>query len=127
MDLPSGAEQGERPYISTGHLPDPEMVQSLVSDAHGRFKSNTDGQNSRVYPVLASVSGDLFGLCVVGATGRLGVAISHALAGRGDHVVLTARDPNKLGAMSADERHLTSSYDASGRVLNDCTALGVTP
>ena len=35
-----------------------------------------------------------------------------------------ARD---LGAMSADERHLTSSYDASGRVLNDCTALGVTP
>ena len=71
MDLPSGAEQGERPYISTGHLPDPEMVQSLVSDAHGRFKSNTDGQNSQVYPALASVPGNLFGLCVVGTTGRV--------------------------------------------------------
>lgn len=33
---------------------------------------------------------------VVGATGRLGVAIATALADRGDDVVLTARDPNKL-------------------------------
>jgi pteridine reductase len=41
-------------------------------------------------------------ILVVGATGRLGVAISHALAARGDRVVLTARDPNKLGAMSAE-------------------------
>jgi hypothetical protein len=35
-----------------------------------------------------------------------------------------ARD---LDAMSADEQHLTSSYDASARVLADCTALGVKP
>lgn len=40
---------------------------------------------------------------VVGATGRLGVAIAEGLANRGDDVVLTARDPNKLEAMS---RHL---------------------
>jgi pteridine reductase len=33
---------------------------------------------------------------VVGATGRLGVAIAEALVNRGDEVVLTARDPNKL-------------------------------
>jgi pteridine reductase len=39
---------------------------------------------------------------IVGATGRLGVAIAHALHKRGDHVVLTARDPNKLVAMSRD-------------------------
>jgi len=39
---------------------------------------------------------------IVGATGRLGVAIAHALRARGDHVVLTARDPNKLEAMSKD-------------------------
>jgi pteridine reductase len=37
---------------------------------------------------------------VVGATGRLGVAISEALADRGDEVILTARDPNKLERMS---------------------------
>jgi glutaminase len=60
MDLPSGAEETERPYISTGHLPEPEMVQRLVSDAHLRFKSNNDGQNSKVYPALARVPRELF-------------------------------------------------------------------
>lgn len=37
---------------------------------------------------------------VVGATGRLGVAIAQGLVDRGDEVVLTARDPNKLEQMS---------------------------
>jgi glutaminase len=71
MDSPSIREQAERPYISTGHLPDPEIVQQLVSDAHLRFKSNTDGQNSQVYPALARVPSDLFGICVVGTSGRV--------------------------------------------------------
>ena len=70
MDLPSG-EEAERPYISTGHLPEPEMVQRLVSDAHLRFKSNNDGQNSQVYPALARVPRELFGVCVVGTSGRV--------------------------------------------------------
>jgi pteridine reductase len=39
---------------------------------------------------------------IVGATGRLGVAITHALHARGDHVVLTARDPNKLAKLSRE-------------------------
>ena len=39
---------------------------------------------------------------IVGATGRLGVAIARALRARGDKVVLTARDPNKLLALSRD-------------------------
>jgi pteridine reductase len=39
---------------------------------------------------------------VVGATGRLGMAIAHALAARGDRPVLTARDPSKLEALAAD-------------------------
>jgi hypothetical protein len=73
MDLPSVAEpaEKERPYISTGHLPEPETVQKLVTDAHQRFKSNTDGENSQVYPALARVPRDLFGLCVVGTSGRV--------------------------------------------------------
>ena len=71
MDLPSIAEQTERPYVSTGHLPEAETVQKLVSDAHRRFKSNTDGQNSQVYPALARVPSDLFGVCVVGTSGRV--------------------------------------------------------
>jgi glutaminase len=71
MDLPSGTNELERPYISTGHLPEPEMVQTLVSEAHSRFKSNKDGENSQVYPALARVPADLFGVCVIGTTGRL--------------------------------------------------------
>jgi len=39
---------------------------------------------------------------VVGATGRLGIRIARALRGRGDRVVLTARDPTKLAAMQAE-------------------------
>ena len=54
---------------------------------------------------------------VVGATGRLGVAIAEALADRGDDVVLTARDPNKL-------EHLSASLDRGrGKVPTVCADL----
>jgi pteridine reductase len=39
---------------------------------------------------------------VVGATGRLGVAVGHALVARGDQVLLTGRDETKLGALADD-------------------------
>jgi hypothetical protein len=56
------ADRSEETYISTGHLPEPERVQRLVSEAHARFKSNTEGENSQVYPALARVPGELFGV-----------------------------------------------------------------
>ena len=71
MDFPSIAEPLERPYVSTGHLPEPEMVQKLVSDAHRRFNSNGDGQNSQVYPALAEVPAELFGIGVAGTSGHV--------------------------------------------------------
>jgi glutaminase len=64
----------ERPHwsnISTGHLPETGMVQNLVSDAYARFKSNTDGNVSQIYPALARVPSDLFGVCIVGTTGTV--------------------------------------------------------
>jgi pteridine reductase len=39
---------------------------------------------------------------VVGATGRLGVAIARGLAKRGDHVALTARDAKKLDELAGE-------------------------
>jgi pteridine reductase len=39
---------------------------------------------------------------VVGATGRLGVAIAHGLAARGDKVALTARDARKLDLLATE-------------------------
>jgi hypothetical protein len=71
MDHPSGTTELERSYISTGHLPEPEMVQKLVSDSDSRFRPNRDGENSQVYPALARVPRDLFGVCVVSSTGRV--------------------------------------------------------
>jgi glutaminase len=67
-DRLSGASV-DPPFVSTGRLPAPELVRTLVSQAHERFKGNRDGLNSDVYPALAEVAPDLFGLCVVGVNG----------------------------------------------------------
>jgi glutaminase len=58
-------------YVSTGHLPPVEQVRTLVAEAHDRYKSNTEGKNSQVYPALARVPSTLFGVCVVGISGNV--------------------------------------------------------
>jgi len=67
----SRTETFGEPYVSTGHLPDQEAVRNLVAEAHERFKSNSEGENSQVYPALARVPSDLFGICVVGTNGNV--------------------------------------------------------
>jgi glutaminase len=57
--------------VSTGLLPPPELVKTLVSEAYDRFKSNTEGKNSDVYPALARAPNELFGVCVVGTSGNV--------------------------------------------------------
>jgi glutaminase len=61
----------EKSYISTGHLPSPDVVSTLVAEAHERFSSNTEGSNSQVYPALAEVPSDLFGVCAVATSGKV--------------------------------------------------------
>jgi glutaminase len=56
-------------FVSTGQLPSPQRVRMLVTEAHSRFASVDEGRPSDVYPALARVSNDLFGICVVGARG----------------------------------------------------------
>ncbi len=58
-------------FVSTGHLPDHERVQRLVQEAYERYKSNADGVVSQVYPALARVPRDLFGVCIVAASGNV--------------------------------------------------------
>jgi glutaminase len=58
-------------YVSTGHLPAPELVRAAVAEAYELFRSDTDGQNSIVYPALARVPPDLFGICVAATRGDL--------------------------------------------------------
>ncbi len=58
-------------FVSTGRLPPPDRVTTLVAEAHHRFKSNTEGENSTVYPALARVPSNLFGVCVAGTSGNI--------------------------------------------------------
>ena len=60
-----------QPYVSTGHLPPPEQVRAIITESYRRFQTNTEGQNSQVYPALARVSPELFGICVVGTDGQV--------------------------------------------------------
>jgi glutaminase len=57
------------PNVSTGHLPDPDLVRALVLEAYETYRHNTEGKNSTVYPAMERVQSDLFGICVVGTGG----------------------------------------------------------
>jgi glutaminase len=59
------------PYVSTGHLPPAERVKHLLLEAHRRFSPVTEGRNSDVYPALARVPPELFGLAVAGVDGNI--------------------------------------------------------
>jgi glutaminase len=61
----------EPSYVSTGRLPTPEVVRALVDETHERSKYVTEGKDSEVYPALARVQSDLFGVCVVGTSGNV--------------------------------------------------------
>jgi glutaminase len=61
-------------YVSTGHLPEPERVRAAVAEAYERFRSVDEGRNAQVYPALARVSPDLFGICAAGTSGAVYVA-----------------------------------------------------
>jgi glutaminase len=63
--------ENDEAFVSTGRLPTPERVKALVTEAYERFRSNTDGGNSSVYPALARVASDLFGICVAGNRGNV--------------------------------------------------------
>src|SRR5262245_33739736 len=58
-------------YISTGHLPPDDLMEALVIEAYERFKSNDQGEISQVYPALAAMPSELFGICVVGTSGNV--------------------------------------------------------
>src|SRR5262245_44383342 len=68
---PKRSEDRFAAYVSTGHLPEPAAIRKLVNEAHKRFKSNTQGQNSGVYPALARVPARLFGISLVDTAGEV--------------------------------------------------------
>jgi len=61
-------------FVSTGHLPGWNDVESLVQAAHQRYRADTDGTVADYIPVLAQVDPDLFGVCVAETDGGLHLA-----------------------------------------------------
>src|SRR5262249_39507693 len=119
--MPIGRKRSENRsagYVSTGHLPDPEAIRSLVTEAHKRFKSNTQGQNSGVYPALARVPARLFGICVVDTAGEV-YSVGDA---EYDFTIMSVSKPfifalvcQKIGVQQAREK---LGVNATGRPFN---------
>jgi glutaminase len=67
----TGATSTEHVHVSTGQLPDSAAVQELVTDAHHRFRADVGGLPSTVYPALARVPPELFGIALVSTHGHI--------------------------------------------------------
>jgi glutaminase len=70
MTQPSPASRPP-PFVSSGTLPTPAFIEQALHDAYSLYRTNTEGQNSQVYPALARVPADLFGICIVGVSGQV--------------------------------------------------------
>lgn len=110
-------------FVSTGSLPSDERVRSIVAEAHDRFRINTEGARSQVYPALASAAPGLFGLCVVDTTGSV-------FAAGDDHVGFTIMSVAKpfvfalvCAAIGADEVRRLVGVNATGLPFNSISAL----
>jgi glutaminase len=58
-------------FVSTGRLPAAERIRALVEEAHAACAGVTEGAVSRVYPALASMPPDLFGIAVCDTQGTM--------------------------------------------------------
>lgn len=110
-------------FVSTGDLPAPASVRRLVDDAHVLYRSNTEGANATVYPALARVPSDLFGICSVDSDGSV------TAAGDADHefALMSVAKPftfalvcERLGPDRAAELVGT---DATGRAFDSLEAI----
>jgi glutaminase len=114
-------------YVSTGHLPPPDQVRALVAEAYERFKSDTDGQNSQVYPALARVPSHLFGICAVGTSGAV------YAAGDSDYefTIMSVSKPFIFAlvceALGHEQVHEKVGANATGLAFNSLAAIEQNP
>src|SRR6478735_2101735 len=67
MDTEADDEEG---FVSTGRLPPSDWMDARLAEAHRRYAERREGARSGVYPALARVPPELFGICLVGIDGR---------------------------------------------------------
>jgi glutaminase len=71
MDQDADARSDAEPFVSTGHLPDADLVQAHLEAAFARCADVRDGEVADYIPALAEASADLFGACIVEVDGRV--------------------------------------------------------
>ena len=124
---PVSKTKSQKPYVSTGHLPDTERVAALVAEAHKQFKSEKAGKNSQVYPALAKVPSKLFGVCVVGTTGNV------YTAGDADYefTIMSVSKPFLFAlvcqALGVEEVREKIGVNATGRAFNSLEGIERNP
>ncbi|GLQ55888.1 glutaminase A [Devosia nitrariae] len=117
----------ERTYVSTGHLPPAADVSRLIERVYSRYAANSDGECSQVYPALARVPRDLFGLCMAGTDGQM-----HA-AGAVDHLftIMSVSKPFVFALVcqqiGPDEARLRLGVNATGFAFNSVVPLEISP
>ena len=74
MPTPLDDEQTGPAYVSTGHLPPAERVDTLLAEAYERFKTDDEGKVADYIPALARTPRNLFGLCVAETNGAIHTA-----------------------------------------------------
>jgi glutaminase len=124
MSNPSQAGRPSRPsFVSTGHLPDLELVRKVVAEAHEKFKHDTEGKNSQVYPALAEVDPKLFGLCVVGTNGN----VFSAGDAEFEFSIMSVSKPFVFAlvceALGAEETRQKLGVNATGMAFNSLSAI----
>ena len=105
-------------FVSTGHLPGDDDVRALIRQAHRTLRDVDDGQTSTVYPVLAQMPPDRFGISVVGVDGSR-FAVGDAQT---SFPIMSVAKPfvfallcDRLGTQEA---HRLIGVDATGRPFN---------
>lgn len=114
-------------FVSTGSLPRPDAVQAALDEAYERHRTDSDGEVSRVYPALERMPADLFGVCVVGTSGR-----TYA-AGDADHdfTIMSVSKPFVFALacerLGPDELRRAVGVNATGQPFNSVEAVERSP
>jgi len=123
----AAASAAARRYVSTGHLPDSDEIDRLIADAHAQVSGVVDGDVSQVYPVLARVRAELFGICVVGVSGAV-----HQTGDAGyEFALMSVAKPFTLALMieehGFDEVRALVGVNATGRPFDSIAAVDLSP
>ena len=110
-------------YVSTGHLPSAAMVSTALDEAYERYRGETAGTPSTLYPALARVPPELFGLCAAGVGGGVYAAGD---AGHGFALMSVAKPfvfALVCEALGAGEMRRRLGANATGLPFNSAAAV----